>query len=220
MTNSAGAGAGAVYNIMNGDMDKAGDKFDYIIDSLTDANPDDDSVLTISANIARNASQAAGKGAVEGAADLINDVADSLGGYSSNGLGDGWDKAADVGEGVGKFVRGTARGIAPEAIKEGFDLGVGSLAEKFSERPVLITGMALAAAPLLIPGIGGAYAKNLVSLAGGAIDMVPRGFKALTGGVSAMASGLIDGGKQVGNSIVTSPSKRGTAASRRRSRRR
>jgi hypothetical protein len=220
MTNSAGAGAGAVYNVMNGDMDKAGDKFDYIIDSLTDANPDNHSVITISANIARNASQAAGKGAVEGAADLINDVADSLGGYSSNGLGDFADKAAGVGEGVGKFVRGTARGLAPEALTEGVDDGIGALTDKFKERPLLYTGLALAAAPLLIPGIGGAYARNVTTLAGGAIGLVPKGFKALTGGVSAIASGVIDGGKQVGNSIATSPSKRGTAASRRRSRRR
>jgi hypothetical protein len=201
-------------------MDKAGDKFDYIIDSLTDANPDNHSVITISANIARNASQAAGKGAVEGAADLINDVADSLGGYSSNGLGDFADKAAGVGEGVGKFVRGTARGLAPEALTEGVDDGIGALTDKFKERPLLYTGLALAAAPLLIPGIGGAYARNVTTLAGGAIGLVPKGFKALTGGVSAIASGVIDGGKQVGNSIATSPSKRGTAASRRRSRRR
>jgi hypothetical protein len=110
--------------------------------------------------------------------------------------------------------------MTPKPLKDGFDLGVGSLAERFSERPVFYTGVALAATPLLIPGIGGAYAKNVLTLAGGVIDIVPRGFKALTEGVSAIASGVIDGGKQVGNSIATSPSKRGTAASRRRSRRR
>ena len=180
------------------------------------------------AQLNRNTQAYAVSSAVEGGVDLVNDVADSLGGYSSNGLGgyssnglgDGWDRAADIGEGVGKFVRGTARGIAPEAITEGVDDGIGALTDKFKVRPLLYTGLALAAAPLLIPGIGGAYAKNIITLAGGAIDIVPRGFKALTGGVSAIASGVIDGGKQVGNSIATSPSKRGTAASRRRSRRR
>jgi hypothetical protein len=180
------------------------------------------------AQLERNAGMFVTSSVAEGAAGLVNDVADSLGGYSSNGLGgyssnglgDGWDRAADIGEGVGKFVRGTARGLAPEALTEGVDNGIGALSDKFMERPLLYTGMALAAAPLLIPGIGGAYAKNIITLAGGAIDIVPRGFKALTGGVSAIASGVIDGGKQVGNSIATSPSKRGTAASRRRSRRR
>lgn len=219
MTNSTGAGAGAVYNLLNGDASKAKEKFRYIQDQLLNANDDNDSVPWIAGEILTNTTAYMTKTAASGTGDLVSDMI-GLGGYSSNGLGDFADKAAGVGEGVGKFVRGTARGLAPEALTEGLDDGIGALTDKFKERPLLYTGLALAAAPLLIPGIGGAYARNVTTLAGGAIGLVPKGFKALTGGVSAIASGVIDGGKQVGNSIATSPSKRGTAASRRRSRRR
>ena len=207
-------------------MDKAGDKFDYIADSLLDANSDDDSVVTISANIVRNAAQAAGKGVVDQGINLVGEGADlvgditGLGGYSANGLGDGWDKAAEIGEGTGKFLRATARGLAPEALTEGIDNGIGSLTDKFMERPVLYTGLALAATPLLIPGIGGAYARNITALAKGTIGLVPAGFKALTGGVSAATSGAIVGAREIGDSIVGNPKTRGTAASRRRSKRR
>ena len=221
VVNSAGAGAGAVYNIFNGDIDKAVDKFDYIDDSLSDANPDDDSVITLSLNIARNAAQYAAKKPIEAGVDLVGDVADSLGsGYSANGLGDFWDKAADVGEGVGKFARGTVRGLAPKALTEGVDEGIGTLSEKFKQRPILYTGMALAAVPLLIPGIGGAYARNISTLAGGAVSLVPRAFRAGVDTVSTVSSGAIDGVKSIGSSIAGSPSKRGTAARRRRYNRR
>ena len=204
---------------MNGDMDKAGDKFDYIVDSLLDANSDDDSVLTISANIARNAAQAAGKGVVGEGADLVKDIT-GLGGYSANELGSGWDKAAEIGEGTGKFLRATARGLAPEALTDGIDEGIGTLSDKFKERPFLYTGLALAATPLLIPGIGGAYARNITALAKGTIGLVPAGFKALTGGVSAATSGAIVGAREIGDSIVGEPKRRGTAARRRRNKRR
>ena len=217
MVNSAGAGAGAVYNIFNGDIDKAVDKFDYIDDSLSDANPDDDSVITLSLNIARNAAQYAGKKPIEAGVDLVGDVADSLGsGYSANGLGDFWDKAADVGEGVGKFARGTVRGLTPDSITEAADNGLAAVSEKFKERPMLYTGIALAAVPLLIPGIGGAYARNMKELAGGAISLVPRAFRAGVDTVSTVSSGAISGIKSIGSSITGSPSKRGTAARRRR----
>ena len=40
--NSVGAGSRfEVYNILNGDVGKAADKFDYIVDELTDAKPVD-----------------------------------------------------------------------------------------------------------------------------------------------------------------------------------
>jgi len=220
--NTVGATAGAVYNVLNGDMDKAEDKFDYIVDELTDQRPDygdDDDVLEIAADLVWNVAAYGTSSAAESVTDLVDDIT-GLGGYSANGLGDGWAKAADIGEGVGKFVRGTARGLAPDALTEGIDDGLGTLTDKFKERPMLYTGLALAAAPLLIPGIGGAYARNVTALAGGAIGLVPKGFKALTGGVSAAASGTIDGVKEVGNSIVGKPNARGTAASRRRSNRR
>ena len=88
------------------------------------------------------------------------------------------------------------------------------------ERPVLYTGLAIAAAPLLIPGIGGAYARNVTALAKGTIGLVPAGFKALTGTVGNVASGAIVETKRIGDSIVGNPKSRGTAASRRRSKRR
>ena len=225
LVNSAGAGAGAMYNVLNGDIDKATDKFDYIVDELTDQRPDygdDDDVLEIAADLAWNITQVTGNAIVDAAgdgADLVGDIT-GLGGYSANGLGDAWDKAADIGEGVGKFVRGTARGLAPEALTKGVDNGMGALTDKFMERPVLYTGLALAAAPLLIPGIGGAYARNITALAGGAIGLVPKGFKALTGSVGAATSGAIVEARRVGDSIVGTPKTRGTAASRRRNKRR
>ena len=225
LVNSAGAGAGAVYNVLNGDLDKATDKFDYIVDELTDQRPDygdDDDILEIAADLAWNITQVTGNtivGAVGDGADLVGDIT-GLGGYSSNGLGDFYDKAADVGEGVGKFVRGTARGLTPDALTEGLDNGIGALTDKFMERPVLYTGLAIAAAPLLIPGIGGAYARNVTALAKGTIGLVPAGFKALTGTVGNVASGAIVETKRIGDSIVGNPKSRGTAASRRRSKRR
>ena len=225
VTNSVGAGAGAVYNILNGDVGKAADKFDYIVDELTDAKPvdnfDDMSVLTLSMNIARNAGQYAVKKPIESGVDLIGDVADSLGsGYSANGLGDFWDKAADVGEGVGKFARGTVRGLTPDSISDAAEDGLAAVSDKFKQRPMLYTGIALAGVPLLIPGIGGAYARNIATLAGGAVSLVPRAFRAGVDTISSVSSGAIAGVKSIGSSIAGSPSKRGTAARRRRYNRR
>lgn len=223
ITNSVGAGAGAVYNIFNGDIDKAGDKFDYIVDELTDAKPvdnfDDMSVLTLSANIARNAGQYAVKKPIAAGVDLVGDIT-GLGGYSANGLGDFWDKAADVGEGVGKFARGTVRGLTPDSITEAADDGLAAVSEKFKQRPMLYTGIALAAVPLLIPGIGGAYARNMKELAGGAVSLVPKAFRAGVDTISTVSSGAIAGVKSIGSSITGTPSKRGTAARRRRYNRR
>lgn len=210
--NTVVSGSKAGYHFMNQD-------YDEVAKNAVDIGKHIARLPYNVAQLNRNTQAYAVSSTVEGSVDLVNDVADSLGGYSSSGLGDGWDRAADIGEGVGKFVRGTARGVAPEALKDGLDQGVTSLAEKFSERPVLITGLALAATPLLIPGIGGAYAKNLVTLAGGTIGLVPKGFKALTSSVGGLASGTIDGIKSVGNSIAGT-SNRGTAARRRRNKRR
>lgn len=219
MVNATGAAAGGVYNILNGDMDKAEDKFWYIEDQLTDANDDDDSVPWIAGEILANTIAYGTSSAVESGADLVKDIT-GLGGYSANELGSGWDKAAEIGEGTGKFLRATARGLAPDALTDGIDEGIGTLSDKFKERPFLYTGLALAATPLLIPGIGGAYARNITALAGGAIGLVPKGFKALTGSVSAATSGAIVASREIGDSIVGEPKRRGTAARRRRNKRR
>ena len=80
----------------------------------------------------------------------------------------------DYGEAAGNFVRRTGGALMPSKIKEGFDEGVGSVMDKFNERPVLYTTLALAAAPLLIPGVGGSYARNLSVGVGAAVGGLPR----------------------------------------------
>ena len=85
---------------------------------------------------------------------------------------------------------------------------------------MLYTGIALAGVPLLIPGVGGAYARNIATLAGGAVSLVPRAFRAGVDTISSVSSGAIAGVKSIGSSIAGSPSKRGTAARRRRYNRR
>lgn len=201
--NTAGASAGAMYNVLNGDIDKATDKFDYIVDELTDQRPDygdDDDVVKIAADLAWNVAAYGTSSAVEGGADLVKDIT-GLGGYSANGLGDAWDKAADVGEGVGKFVRGTARGLAPEALTEGIDEGVGALTDKFKANPVPYTLLAGGALIMVTP-LGGFLARNLMTLAGGAIGLVPKALKAVPEGIGKGTSGVINGAREVGNSIV------------------
>lgn len=170
------------------------------------------------AQLNRNVQAYAVSSVVEGSEDLINDVADSLGGYSSNGLGDGWDKAADVGEGVGKFVRGTARGIAPEALTEGIDEGISELTGRFTANPVPYT-LLVGGALIMVTPLGGFLARNLTTLGGGLIKLIPDAAKAVPETIGGAAAGIIDGGKRVGNSI-SGNSTRGTAARRRRNKRR
>ena len=222
LVNSAGAGAGAIYNVLNGDIDKATDKFEYIVDELTDQRPDygdDDDILEIAADLAWNVTQVTTTSVFDEGVDLVKDIT-GLGGYSANGLGDAWDKAADIGEGVGKFVRGTARGLAPDALTDSVDTGMTALGDAYARRPILYTGLALAAVPLIIPGIGGAYARNLSTLAKGTVGLIPKAFRAGVDTISSVSSGAITGVKEIGESVVGTPSKRGTAARRRRYKRR
>jgi len=224
--NSTGAMIGLTYDMFEGDIDKVSDKIDYIDDTLSDANPDDDSVITISANLVRNAGLAVGQKAAGEATDALSDGVElvkditGLGGYSANGLGSFWDRASTVGEGVGKFVRGTARGLAPEALSDSVDTGINALGDAYARRPILYTGLALAAVPLIIPGIGGAYARNVSTLAKGTVGLIPKAFRAGIDSISTVSSGAISGVKQIGESVVGTPSKRGTAARRRRYKRR
>ena len=129
-------------------------------------------------------------------------------------LGNIGDKIGDYGEATGNFVRRTGGALMPSAIKEGFDEGVGSVMDKFNERPVLYTSLALAAAPLLIPGVGGAYARNLSVGVGAAVGGLPKAVKAIAQLPGALIGGTVDGIKSA------SGSKPKSTAARRRARRR
>ena len=133
---------------------------------------------------------------------------------NTTSLGGVADKMGDYGEAAGNFVRRTGGALMPSAVKEGFDEGVGSVVDKFNERPILYTTLGLAAVPLLIPGIGGAYARNIATLGGAAMGIVPKAGKALAELPGALIGGTVQGIR----SAAGSP--RGTAASRRRARRR
>ena len=111
-------------------------------------------------------------------------------------------------------MRRTGGALMPSAIKEGFDEGVGSVMDKFNERPVLYTSLALAAAPLLIPGVGGAYARNLSVGVGAAVGGLPKAVKAIAQLPGALIGGTVDGIKSA------SGSKPKSTAARRRARRR
>ena len=151
--------------------------------------------------------------------DLVVDMV-GLGAISYRGLGESTaDKLERYGENTTSFAKGAAKGIIPDKIQEGFGDSIEAIVDSFNKRPVLYTAMGLAATPLLIPGIGGAYAKNLVTLAGGTIGLVPKGFQALTSSVGGLTSGTIGEIKSIGNSIAGTSS-RGTAARRRRNKRR
>jgi hypothetical protein len=129
-------------------------------------------------------------------------------------LGSVGDKIGDYGEATGNFVRRTGGALMPTAIKEGFDEGVGSVMDKFNERPVLYTSLALAAVPLLIPGIGGSYARNLSTGVGAAVGGLPKAVKAIVQLPGAIIGGTVDGIK------LASGSKPKSTAARRRARRR
>jgi hypothetical protein len=150
--------------------------------------------------------------------DLVEDMI-GLGGYS--GLGETTaDKLERYGENTTSFAKGAAKGIIPDKIQEGFGSSIDAIVDTFNKRPVLYTAIGLASVPLLIPGIGGAYAKNMTTVAGGAISLVPKAFRAGVDTVSGVSSGTIKGIKDVGATIAGSPSTRGTAARRRRNKRR
>ena len=116
-------------------------------------------------------------------------------------LGNIGDKMGDYGEAAGNFVRRTGGALMPAKIKEGFDEGVGSVMDKFNERPVLYTTLALAAAPLLIPGVGGSYARNLSVGVGAAVGGLPKAAKAIAQAyLGAIIGGTVDGIKSVSGS--------------------
>ena len=132
---------------------------------------------------------------------------------NTTALGNIGDKIGDYGEATGNFVRRTGGALMPSAIKEGFDEGVGSVMDKFNERPVLYTTLALAAVPLLIPGIGGSYARNVSTGIGAAVGGLPKAVKAVAQLPGALIGGTVDGIK------TASGSKPKATAARRRARR-
>ena len=206
------AGAEATYHVFERNYGEVANKGAYMAAQAT-------RIPYNAAQLNRNAGAFVTSSVGEGAADLVNDVADSLGGYSSNGLGDGWDKkAADVGEGVGKFVRGTARGIAPEALTEGIDEGISELTGRFTANPLPYT-LLVGGALIMVTPLGGFLARNLITLGGGMIKLMPEVAKAIPESIGGVASGITDSSKILGNTIAGTSS-RGTAARRRRNKRR
>ena len=100
-------------------------------------------------------------------------------------------KAADKLEGVGEVSKGAVRGLTPDQISDAAEDGLAAVADSFKQRPMLYTGIALAAVPLLIPGIGGAYARNIETLAGGAVSLVPKALRAGVDTITTVSSGAI-----------------------------
>jgi len=179
-----------------------------------------DSLATNAAKMAVGIPKSAASYVSKKSAESIADVFDT--GFSgvrynpsnTTALGSVGDKMGDYGEAAGNFVRRTGGALMPEKIKEGFDEGVGSVMDKFNERPVLYTGLALAGVPLLIPGIGGAYARNIATGLGAAVGILPKAGKALAELPGALIGGTVQGVRSAAGST------RGTAAARRRARRR
>lgn len=141
-----------------------------------------------------------------------------LGGMRATSLGSAEESTADklerYGENTTSFFKGAAKGLAPDAVQESFGDAVGSLTDKFNERPLLYTTLGLAAVPLLIPGIGGAYARNVSVGVGAAVGGLPKAVKAIAQLPGALIGGTVDGIKSA------SGSKPKASAARRRARRR
>lgn len=158
--------------------------------------------------------------AVVSGADLVGDMV-GLGAIAPRGLGESTaEKLERYGENTTSFFKGAAKGVIPNSIQDGFGDSIDAIVDTFNKRPVLYTAMGLAAVPLLIPGIGGAYARNVSILARGAVGLIPKTFRAGVDTISSVSSGAISGAKEIGESVVGTPSKRGTAARRRRYKRR
>ena len=161
-----------------------------------------------------------GQAAVEYGSDLVDAMAEyaDLGGMRAASLGAADESTADklerYGENTTSFFKGAAKGLTPDVVQDSFGDAVGTLTDKFNERPVLYTGLALAGVPLLIPGIGGAYARNIATGIGALVGGLPKAGKALAELPGALIGGTVQGVR----SAAGSP--RGTAAARRRARRR
>jgi hypothetical protein len=214
---AAGANAGAevvkgLWNISTGEVGKAGNNISKMGNYLTDANPDDDSVVWIAANMARNAGQSAIKAPVEAVMDVGEDLVNwgtgllggpvrPIAGFGavSPGLGNETaDKIENWGENTAAFGKGFVSRLLPDA-----------LVEQYEKHPMAYS-IGLGGLILMgIPFIGPTIARTIGSSA-------PQVFKAVAKSPGAMFSGLIEGGRMLGDSVSSAvkPSKRGTAATR------
>ena len=209
-------GAGAVLEVAAGNPSAAARKFGIATKNAADlAFSAGDLILEAPVNVALLSDDV-----FESTTDLVTDIV-GLGAIAPRGLGESTaDKLERYGENTTSFVKGAAKGIIPDKIQDVAGDSIDAIASSFNKRPVLYTAMGLAAFPLLIPGIGGAYARNVSILARGAVGLIPKTFRAGVDTISSVSSGAISGVKEIGESVVGTPSKRGTAARRRRYKRR
>ena len=182
-------GAGSVFEVAAGNPSAAAKKFGIAVKNAADLAFSAGDLLTEAPiNVARLTDDA-----LVDTAGLVGDMV-GLGAISPRGLGESTaDKLERYGENTTSFFKGAAKGIIPDKIQDGFGDSVDAIVDTFNKRPVLYTAMGLAAVPLLIPGIGGAYARNISTLAGGAVSLVPRAFRAGVDTVSTVSSGAIAG---------------------------
>lgn len=182
-----------------------------------------DLAVKLPSRVTRVGTTAAGRATsatLEYGTDLVDAMAEyaDLGGMRATSLGSAEESTADklerYGENTTSFFKGAAKGLTPDTVQESFGDAVGTLTDKFNERPVLYTTLAVAAVPLLIPGIGGAYARNVSVGVGAAVGGLPKAAKALAQLPGAIIGGTVDGIKSA------SGSKPKSTAARRRARRR
>ena len=198
--------ARGMWHVGNGDLSKARKSFGNVDDYSLDANPNDDSVLTISANMVRNA----GVASAQGTASAIDDLIDDLSGgprytVSSRGLG---EISADDIEGYGEKTAAFGKGVVKRLLPE-------SLVEAYDKNPVLYSAILGGLVLFGIPVVGPTVART-IGQSGAQV------LKTAAQAPGAIISGSVEGGKMAASSIVgnrkTKKKKaiRGTSAARRR----
>ena len=198
--------ARGMWHVGNGDLSKARKSFGNVDDYLLDANPNDDSVLTISANMVRNAGVASAQGTTSAIDDLIDDLS---GGprytVSSRGLG---EISADDIEGYGEKTAAFGKGVVKRLLPE-------SLVEAYDKNPVLYSAILGGLVLFGIPVVGPTVART-IGQSGAQV------LKTAAQAPGAIISGSVEGGKMAASSIVGSRKTkkkkaiRGTSAARRR----
>jgi len=213
---AAGANAGAqtvkgLWNLANGRGDNALENFKDMALDLTDANPSDDSVVTIAANLQRNAATAAGQNltsTVMGKGeDLVDWGAGVLGSPPRSIAGFGSVSGDDIeewGDKTAAFGKGFVTRLLPE-----------SLIEQYEKNP-MAWSLGLGTLVLLgIPFVGPQIAKTVAQSA-------PQVAKAIAQVPMAALSGIVAGGKQLGDTVsdAIGKKKRSPSAARRSTQRR
>jgi len=198
--------ARGMWNVGNGDLSKARKRFANVDDYLLDANPDDDSVITISANMVRNSGVASAQSAVSVVDDLIGDLA---GGprYSVSNGGLGEISADDI-EGYGEKTAAFGKGVVKRLLPE-------SLIDAYDKNPVLYSAVLGGFVLFGIPVIGPTIARTIGQSGSQVIKTVAQA-------PGAIISGSVEGGKMAASSIVGNrkskkkKASRGSSAARRR----